>query len=291
MRLDDQEQSSNVEDRRGAGGFGRGGGMRLGGGKIGIGTIVVALAAWYFLGINPMAILGGGDIMQQEPAGQSQQSGQPVANDEDKVFISKVLKTTETVWTAIFQQNGATYQNPSLVLYSGATRSGCGVGQAAMGPFYCPEDRKVYLDMSFFHQMGSQMGVQGDFAQGYVLAHEVGHHVQNMLGVMDKMAQARSSMNERQANDLSVRVELQADCFAGIWAHELQKEGTIIEDGDIEEAMNAAAAVGDDHIQKQAQGYVVPDSFTHGSSQQRTSWFKRGLASGDMKQCNTFAQQ
>jgi len=289
MRLDDQEQSSNVEDRRGSGGVGRGG-MRLGGGKIGIGTIVVALAAWYFLGINPMTILGGGDIMQ-EPAGQSQQAGQPVANDKDKVFISKVLKTTENVWTGIFKQNGGTYQNPALVLYSGATRSACGVGQAAMGPFYCPEDRKVYLDMSFFHQMGAQMGVQGDFAQGYVLAHEVGHHVQNLLGVMDKMAQARSSMNERQANDLSVRVELQADCFAGIWAHELQKEGTIIEDGDIEEAMNAAAAVGDDHIQKQAQGYVVPDSFTHGSSEQRMSWFKRGLAGGDMKQCNTFAQQ
>ena len=289
MRLDDQEQSSNVEDRRGSGGLGRGRGMRLGGGKIGIGTIVIALAAWYFLGINPMTILGGGDITQQEPAGQSQ-SGQPVASDEDKVFISKVLKTTENVWSGIFKQNGGTYQDPALVLYSGATRSACGVGQAAMGPFYCPADRKVYLDMSFFHQMGAQMGVQGDFAQGYVLAHEVGHHVQNLLGVMDKMAQARSSMNERQANDLSVRVELQADCFAGIWAHELQKEGTIIEDGDIEEAMNAAAAVGDDHIQKQAQGYVVPDSFTHGTSQQRMSWFKRGLAGGDMKQCNTFAQ-
>ncbi|MGO3125322.1 MAG: KPN_02809 family neutral zinc metallopeptidase [Advenella sp.] len=290
MRLDDQEQSSNVEDRRGSGGSGRGRGMRLGGGKIGIGTIVVALAAWYFLGINPMTILGGDDI-QQEPAGQSQQAGGPVADDQDKVFMSKVLKTTETVWSGIFKQNGGTYQNPALVLYSGATRSACGVGQAAMGPFYCPEDRKVYMDMSFFHQMGAQMGVQGDFAQGYVLAHEVGHHVQNLLGVMDKMAQARSSMNERQANDLSVRVELQADCFAGIWAHELQKEGTIIEDGDIEEAMNAAAAVGDDHIQKQAQGYVVPDSFTHGSSEQRMSWFKRGLAGGDMKQCNTFAQQ
>ncbi|HBP31703.1 MAG TPA: hypothetical protein DD666_20105 [Advenella kashmirensis] len=290
MRLDDQEQSSNVEDRRGSGGSGRGRGMRLGGGKIGIGTIVVALAAWYFLGINPMTILGGDDI-QQEPAGQSQQAGGPVADDQDKVFMSKVLKTTETVWSGIFKQNGGTYQNPALVLYSGATRSACGVGQAAMGPFYCPEDRKVYMDMSFFHQMGAQMGVQGDFAQGYVLAHEVGHHVQNLLGVMDKMAQARSSMNERQANDLSVRVELQADCFAGIWAHELQNEGTIIEDGDIEEAMNAAAAVGDDHIQKQAQGYVVPDSFTHGSSEQRMSWFKRGLAGGDMKQCNTFAQQ
>jgi len=291
MRLDDQEQSSNVEDRRGSGGFSRGGGVRLGGGKIGIGTIVVALAAWYFLGINPMTILGGGDIMQQEPATQSQQTGSSGANDQDKVFISKVLKTTENVWSNIFQKNGGTYQNPSLVLYSGATRSGCGVGQSAMGPFYCPEDHKVYLDMSFFHQMGAQMGVKGDFAQGYVLAHEVGHHVQNLLGVMDKVAQARSSMNERQANDLSVRVELQADCFAGIWAHELQKEGTIIEDGDIEEAMNAAAAVGDDHIQKQAQGYVVPDSFTHGSSQQRMTWFKRGLTSGDMKQCNTFAQQ
>ncbi|PJX25497.1 hypothetical protein CAP48_05470 [Advenella sp. S44] len=290
MRLDDQEQSSNVEDRRRSGGPGWGRGMRLGGGKIGVGTIVIALAAWYFLGINPMAILSGGDILQQEPVGQSQ-SGQSVASDKDKVFISKVLKTTETVWSDIFRQNGGTYQDPALVLYSGATRSACGVGQAAMGPFYCPADRKVYLDMSFFHQMGAQMGVQGDFAQGYVLAHEVGHHVQNLLGVMDKMAQARSSMNERQANDLSVRVELQADCFAGIWAHELQKDGTIIEDGDIEEAMNAAAAVGDDHIQKQAQGYVVPDSFTHGSSQQRMSWFKRGLSSGDMKQCNTFAQE
>ncbi len=289
MRLDDQEQSSNVEDRRGAGGFRRGGGMRLGGGKIGIGTIVIALAAWYFLGINPMAILGGGEIVQQ-PDQQSQQSGAPVANDEDKVFISKVLKTTENVWSGIFKANGATYDNPSLVLYSGATRSGCGVGQSAMGPFYCPEDRKVYLDMSFFHQMGAQMGVEGDFAQGYVLAHEVGHHVQNLMGVMDKVAQGRSTMNETQANDLSVRVELQADCFAGIWAHELQKEGTIIEDGDIEEAMNAAAAVGDDRIQKQTQGHVVPDSFTHGSSEQRMTWFKRGLASGDLKQCNTFGQ-
>ncbi|ETD70772.1 metalloprotease [Pelistega indica] len=293
MRLDDWQQSRNIEDRRNSS---MGGGRpSFGGGrKLGLGTIVLALAAWYFLGINPMSIIGGGDILSQMTgdSGYSAQYetsgtvGQEMTDAEGQ-FVSKVLGTTEAVWTKIFQQNGwGTYPKPKLVLYSGATRSGCGVGQAQMGPFYCPADQKVYLDLSFFRDTGRRLGVKGDFAQGYVIAHEIGHHVQNQLGILNQLEQAKRS-NSRQANMISVLSELQADCFAGIWANALAQSGNVIESGDIEEAMTAAEAVGDDRIQKSQQGYAVPDSFTHGTSAQRVNWFTRGLKSGDVHQCDT----
>lgn len=282
MRLDDWEKSRNIEDRRGSPSRGR---IPLGGGrKIGVGTIVVALAAWYFLGVNPLTFLSGD--MGAYPAYEEQPSSQQVS-DKEGVFIAKVLKTTETVWSRIYQQHGwGEYPQPKLVLYSGATRSACGLGQAQMGPFYCPADQKVYIDLSFFRDTGRMLGVQGDFAQGYVVAHEVGHHVQNHLGLLDKYQHAKQA-NPGQANRISVMSELQADCFAGLWAHELEKEGRVIEPGDIEEAIEAAQAVGDDRIQQSQQGYVVPDSFTHGSAKQRMKWLSRGLNSGNIRQCDT----
>lgn len=296
MRLDDQQQSRNIEDRRGMRGSGGRGRSPFGGGgrKIGLGTIVLALAAWYFLGVNPMTILGGGDIMGSLTGGGTAQTYETTGKtgvemtDTEGVFISKVLKTTENVWERIFRENGwGQYPHPKLVLYSGLTPTACGTGQAQMGPFYCPADQKVYIDLSFFRETGRRLGVKGDFAQGYVIAHEVGHHVQNRLGILDQVNRERQR-NSRQANQVSVMSELQADCFAGLWAHQLHKEGEIIESGDIEEAMNAAAAVGDDRIQKSQQGYAVPDSFTHGTSQQRVSWFTRGLQSGNIQQCDPF---
>ncbi len=292
MRLDDWKQSRNIEDRRGSS---RGGGSFGGGGrKIGLGTVVIALAAWYFLGVNPLTILGGGDILSSVTGGSatsasgystSGTTGQEMT-DAEGVFISKVLKTTETVWERIYAQNGwGQYPQPKLVLYTGATRSACGVGQAQMGPFYCPADEKIYIDLSFFRDTGRRLGVNGDFAQGYVIAHEVGHHVQQRLGLLDQYQRAKQA-NPRQANQISVVSELQADCFAGLWAYELVKAGNIIESGDIEEAMEAAEAVGDDRIQKSQQGYAVPDSFTHGSSAQRVAWFTRGMKSGNIHQCD-----
>lgn len=294
MRLDNQQQSRNIEDRRGM----RGGGGRspLGGSgrKIGLGTIVLALAAWYFLGVNPMTILGGGDIMGSLTGNTSSQTYETTGKtgvemtDAEGVFISKVLKTTETVWERVFRENGwGQYPHPKLVLYSGLTPTACGTGQAQMGPFYCPADQKVYIDLQFFRDTGKRLGVKGDFAQGYVIAHEVGHHVQNRLGILEQVNRARQS-NARQANQVSVLSELQADCFAGLWAYQLHREGEVLEPGDIEEAMKAAAAVGDDRIQKSQQGYAVPDSFTHGSSEQRVSWFTRGLKSGNIQQCDPF---
>jgi predicted metalloprotease len=270
-------ESSNIEDRRGMGG---GRGLALGGG--GIGTLLLILAVW-LCGGDPRALLeqlGGGAAqqVQQQPQTRNNQA----QNDDQRQFVSAVLKSTEDVWNQILpQQARVRYVEPKLVLFTDQTPSACGYASSASGPFYCPGDNKLYLDFGFFRELKTRFGAPGDFAQAYVIAHEVGHHVQNLLGTMDKVNAAGNS------NQLSVRLELQADCYAGVWANYVQKKG-LLEAGDVEEAMKAAAAVGDDNIQKQAQGYVVPESFTHGSSQQRMSWFNKGFQAGDMRQCNTF---
>jgi predicted metalloprotease len=288
MRTDGRE-SDNVEDRRGQGGR-MPGGIRMGRGGLGVGTIVIALVASYFLGIDPrmvMSVLGGiegGAPPRVEVP--SQPAGKPT--DELGRFVSVVLADTEDAWRALFRQSGGTYREPKLVLFSGAYPTACGMGQSAAGPFYCPLDQKVYIDLSFFRQLHERFRAPGDFAQAYVIAHEVGHHVQNLLGIMEKTAQLRQRMSERDYNQVSVRVELQADCFAGVWAHHAQKVRQILEPGDIDEALRAASAIGDDTLQKQSQGRVVPDSFTHGSAEQRVRWFRRGFESGSMQACNTF---
>lgn len=279
MRMDDSRESRNIEDRRSSG-------PRLGGrGSIGIGTIVLALVAIYF-GVDPAVVLqmaeGPAPIEQQAPS-------QPPANDPQARFVAKVLGETEDTWSAIFQQNlNRQYIAPRLVLFRGATPTACGTGQAAMGPFYCPGDSKVYIDLSFFDEMERRLNAPGDFAQAYVIAHEVGHHVQHLLGISDQVDRLRQR-NPSQANALSVRMELQADCFAGLWARRADQARNILESGDVEEGLNAATAIGDDTLQKKSQGYVVPDAFTHGSSAQRVHWFKRGLDSGDLRQCDTFS--
>lgn len=284
MRFDNGRQSDNVEDRRGA----RGGrsGVRMGRGKIGVGTIVLALVAMYF-GVDPSVVLNsgltGGSVAVEAPAGA------PPANDAEARFVSMVLADTETTWQTIFQQGGGRYVEPKLVLFTGATRTACGMGQAAMGPFYCPGDQKVYIDLAFYDELRTRFRAPGDFAQAYVIAHEVGHHVQNLLGISGKVQEARQRLSEAEGNQLSVRLELQADCFSGVWAHHADRARQILEAGDVEEALGAAAAIGDDRLQKQAQGYAVPDSFTHGSSAQRVRWFKQGLGSGDLKSCDTFS--
>ena len=277
-------ESRNVEDRRGQGG------RRLGGGgKIGIGTIVLALIAMYF-GIDPSVVLNTSEMMSP-PAIESTQPGQARSPAEDEMarFVSMVLADTEDTWGPIFKAGGAQYREPGMVLYTGATRSACGVGQAEMGPFYCPADGKVYLDLSFFNELGQRYGAQGDFAQAYVIAHEVGHHVQNLLGISDKVQQARQRVSEREANLLSVRLELQADCLSGVWANHAHRSRQVLEAGDVEEGLAAASAVGDDKMQKRAQGYAVPDSFTHGSAAQRVRWFRQGLESGELRACDTFS--
>jgi predicted metalloprotease len=281
VRFDNGRESDNVEDRRRSGG----GGMRLGRGKIGIGTIVLALVAMYF-GVDPSVVLnsglGGGGMSASEPA-------QPIpADDKDARFVSMVLADTEDTWHAIFQNGGSRYVEPKLVLFSGVTQTACGMGQAAMGPFYCPGDQKVYIDLAFYDELRSRFRAPGDFAQAYVIAHEVGHHVQNLLGISEKVQSMRQRVSEAQGNALSVRLELQADCFSGVWANHADRARQVLEAGDVDEALNAAAAIGDDRLQKQAQGYAVPDSFTHGSSAQRVRWFKRGLESGSLKSCDTF---
>ena len=273
-------ESNNVEDRRGQGGRG----LR-GGGKIGIGTIVLALVAMYF-GIDPSVVL---NTAMTDPAPVESTPPRPAAENAQARFVSMVLADTEDTWRVIFQQGGATYREPKLVLYTGATRSACGVGQAEMGPFYCPADAKVYLDLAFFDELHHRFGAPGDFAQAYVIAHEIGHHVQNLLGISDKVQQARGRVSEREANLLSVRLELQADCLAGIWAHHANRSRSVLEAGDIEEGLAAASAVGDDHIQKRTQGYAVPDSFTHGSAEQRRRWFGIGLQEGRFQACDTFS--
>ena len=284
MRLDDERESDNVEDRRGAGGR-RGVGV---GGGVGIGTVILALAASYFLGIDPSVLLGlfsGGDMAL---APQSVPASKPPAGDEMARFVSKVLADTEDTWRGIFRKSGQQYRDPKLVLFTGATPTACGTGQTAMGPFYCPEDQKVYIDLAFYQDLKNRFQAPGDFAQAYVIAHEVGHHVQHLLGIADKVQAARSRASEAQANALSVRLELQADCLAGIWAHHADRARNVLEAGDIEEALAAASAIGDDRIQERSRGYAVPETFTHGTSAQRIRWFKRGIESGDLKQCNTF---
>jgi predicted metalloprotease len=292
MKWEDQERSSNVEDRRGQG---MGGGMpRIGGRGIGLGSIVIALLAGWIFGINPFTVLGvlggdaglmGGPQVQQQPAGPAKA---PPAEDKAAAFVSVVLRDTEKIWSQVLQASGQPYKQPKLVLFRGATPSACGTGESAMGPFYCPGDEKVYLDLEFFDTLSKRMGAPGDFAQAYVVAHEVGHHLQNLMGITGKVDAMRGRVSEAQMNALSVRVELQADCLAGVWAHHSQKGKGWLEQGDIQEALNAAAQIGDDTLQRQATGRVRPESFTHGSAQQRMTWFKRGLDSGSVNQCNTF---
>jgi uncharacterized protein len=297
MRLDEVGQSDNVEDRRGSSG---GGGGMLRGGGLGIGGMIVAgLLAW-FLGVDPRIVMGGAELITRGAGSLSQGSSAgksgPV-NDEIGQFASKVFEANERVWKQVIPAQagqlvrgaqGKPYQEPALVLFSNGTRSGCGPAQSAMGPFYCPTDRKVYVDLDFFREMSTKMRAGGDFAYTYVIAHEVGHHIQNQLGILPQVQQRQQQVSRREANALSVRVELMADCLAGVWTHHA-RDMIKLDEGDVREAMNAAQAIGDDKIQKQAQGYVVPDSFTHGSSEQRTRWFLQGLKGGQLGQCNTFA--
>ncbi len=300
-----RRQSDNVEDQRGSGGgFGLPGGFgrqpgqfripiggRAGGG--GLSTIVILVVLFFALkacGIDPMQILAGGGGGLVPGGGQVTDNSvrtNPQTDDEMKQFVSTVLAETEDVWTGIFQANGINYQQPKLVLFSGQIRSACGFASAASGPFYCPNDQKVYLDTDFFQQLSRQFGASGDFAEAYVVAHEVGHHVQNLTGILPKFNQMRQRMSEADANHMSMQVELQADCFAGVWGHFTAQKG-ILEQGDIEEALNAAQQIGDDTLQKKMQGYVVPESFNHGTSQQRQTWFARGFKSGKLSDCDTF---
>ncbi|RST52274.1 neutral zinc metallopeptidase [Variovorax sp. MHTC-1] len=288
MRWEGNEQSDNVEDRRSGGGFG---GLPIGGRSVGLGTVAVAVIAGWIFGINPLTLLGlmsGG-----EPAPQVQQqqgpAPKPPATDREAAFVSTVLRNTEVVWGDIFRQNGRTYTPTRLVLFRGATGTACGTGQSAMGPFYCPGDQKVYIDLGFFDTLRNQLGAPGVFAQAYVIAHEVGHHVQDELGITAKVDQARGRMSRAENNAISVRVELQADCFAGVWAHHSQESKQWLDPGDIEAAMNAAQKIGDDALQRSAGRAVVPDSFTHGSSAQRQRWFGTGFKSGKIQDCDTFA--
>jgi uncharacterized protein len=304
MRLDETEQSDNIEDRRGDGGFGGGFGLPSGGG-LGIGTIVVLGLIGWALGIDPRILIGGGEILsggshvqQSMPVGgQSRRTGRP--SDDMGRFVSTILGNIDAEWTDIFRQDGMIYRKPVLVLYQGQTRAACGgVAQSAMGPFYCPNDEKVYLDTSFFREIESRFrGCEGkacEFSQAYVIAHEVGHHVQNLFKILPRVQQRQQGLDRTSANRLQVQVELQADCFAGIWAkHEnnrLQREGKppLVEAGDIEAALQTASAIGDDTLQRKATGRVVPDSFTHGTSAQRQRWFMNGYRDGVVTSCNTF---
>ncbi len=320
MRWRGERQSENVEDRRDeGGGFGSpfpGGGVRFpsGGGRgggIGIVGFLILLGLALLFGVDPRVILTGGgpggddtnfpDIHlpqsrpgapglpapQQQPGPQVQRP-QTTQEDDLKQFVSVVLAETEDVWSDLFQRYGARYEDPKLVLYSDGIRSACGLGMAAMGPFYCPGDEKVYIDLSFYKELKERFHVSGDFAEAYVIAHEVGHHVQKLLGIADQVEAARQRLGEKRANALQVRMELQADCFAGVWANHAQESKNIIEPGDIDQAIAAAGAIGDDRIQKQTQGYVVPDAFTHGSSEQRVRWFRRGYDGGKIEGCDTF---
>src|SRR5471032_1531852 len=291
MKWEGNRESDNVEDRRGEndGGGNGGGGFGFGGRSIGIGTIVVALLGSYVLGVNPLTLLnvlsgGGGQLSTQH----TQQTPHPPADDRTTSFVQTVLGDTEDTWGALFKAEGGIYVKPTLVLYTGSTETACGRGQSASGPFYCPADQKVYLDLDFFQLMQDRFKVSSEFAEAYVIAHEVGHHVQNLLGLSEKVDQARRTASARQANAMSVRLELQADCFAGVWAYHANLDRKILEKGDVEAALKAASAIGDDALQRQAQGHVVPDSFTHGTSEQRVRWFSRGIDSGQIAQCNTF---
>ena len=287
MRWQSGRRSDNVEDRRGMTP-----GRMVGGG--GVGVIVIALIAM-FLGVDPrqiLNILGQMNTQTQQPSTtqkpSSRSAQQPRPDDQLADFVSVVLADTEETWNALFQKMGQTYREPKLVLFSGAVQSACGFAQAAMGPFYCPADQKVYIDLSFYQDLQERYKAPGDFAQAYVIAHEVGHHVQNLLGISAQVRQAQQQASQEQANQLSVRQELQADCLAGIWGFHAQKMRNMLEKGDAEEALNAASSIGDDRLQKQSRGYVTPDSFTHGTSEQRVRWFSNGFRSGDINACKTF---
>ena len=283
MRLGGLRESGNVEDRRGMS-FGRGG-VAVGGG---CGTLIVIILALIF-GVDPGQLLSGGGPAEG-PAPASRPGGAPGApqDDEGSRFVRKVLGTTEDVWNDIFRQNGSDYREPTLVLFSDQVRSACGAAGASVGPFYCPGDEKVYIDLAFFRELGSRFRAPGDFAQAYVIAHEVGHHVQNILGTSGKVTNLQRRAGRSQANQLSVRLELQADCYAGVWGFYAKQQG-ILDPGDLEEALRAASAIGDDRLQREAQGYAVPDSFTHGSSEQRARWFRAGFDTGDVRRCDTFS--
>ena len=279
MRWRTGRRSSNIEDRRGS----RAG---VGAFKGGVGTIVIALALGYFLGVDPSVLL---QLTQGFGPAETGEPYQPTAEEQEQAdFVSVVLADTEDTWHAIFQQAGLSYEEPGLVLFSGSVRSACGMASAAMGPFYCPADRKVYIDLAFFGDLKRRHGAPGDFAQAYVIAHEVGHHVQKLLGTSDQVRSAQQGLGKADANTLSVKLELQADCFAGVWGNHADRSRQVLEEGDVEEALNAATAIGDDRLQKESQGYVVPESFTHGSSEQRVHWFRQGMSQGDASACNTF---
>ncbi|MDU4797328.1 MAG: neutral zinc metallopeptidase [Klebsiella michiganensis] len=284
MRWQGRRESDNVEDRRGQSGspMGGGGGFRLPSGKGGIVLLIIVLVAGYY-GVDLTGMLTGEPVSQQQT---TQRSISP-QDEEAAKFTKVILADTEDTWGAIFKDMGRQYPQPKLVMYRGATRTACGTGQSVMGPFYCPADSTVYIDLSFYDEMRNKLGAGGDFAQGYVIAHEVGHHVQKLLGIESKVRQLQQKASQAEANRLSVKMELQADCFAGVWGYNMQKQD-YMETGDLQEALNAAEAIGDDRLQQQSQGRVVPDSFTHGTSQQRYTWFKRGFDSGDPAQCNTF---
>ena len=284
MRWQSGRRSSNVEDRRGTRI------VRSRGFKGGIGTVVIVLAVSYFLGIDPSTLLNSGII---DTGGGTQTTTAPQSAEQNQLaeMASTVLAGTEDTWSQIFQNANQSYIPPKMVLFSGLVQSACGTAQAAMGPFYCPGDQKVYLDLDFYNELKNKMGAPGDFAQAYVIAHEVGHHVQKLLGISDQVQAARQRISQTEYNELSVRLELQADCFAGIWANRADKEQGWLEAGDLDEALNAASQIGDDTLQKKAQGYAVPDSFTHGSSAQRVKWFRRGYTTGNVNQCDTFNSQ
>ncbi len=286
MRWQGRRESDNVEDRRNDPGspmMGGGRGFRIPTGKGGIVILLVVVVAGYY-GVDLTGLLTGEPVSQQ----QTQRSVSP-QDEEAAKFTKVILATTEDTWAKKFSAMGREYQQPRLVMYRGATRTGCGTGQSVMGPFYCPADSTVYIDLSFYDDMKNKLGADGDFAQGYVIAHEVGHHVQKLLGIEAKVRQQQQNASQTDVNRLSVRMELQADCFAGVWGNDMQKQD-VLEAGDVQEALNAAEAIGDDRLQKQSQGRVVPDSFTHGTSEQRYTWFKRGFDSGDPAQCNTFGK-
>jgi predicted metalloprotease len=285
MRWRTGRKSRNIEDRRGMRTV-RKAGLLKGGG---LGAIIIALVAMYF-GVDPTMLLQG---MQGSPSTTTQVSTKPLSAEEKQLteFVSVVLADTEDTWNPLFRQMGKNYQEPKLVLFSGAVQSACGFAQAAMGPFYCPGDQKVYIDLSFYNDLKHRHRAPGDFAQAYVIAHEVGHHIQTLLGISQKVQKAKRGLSKTQANALSVRQELQADCLAGVWANHADRARNVVEEGDIEEALNAATAIGDDRLQQQSQGRIVPESFTHGSSEQRVRWFTKGLKNGQFDSCNTFAAE
>ncbi|SCB80206.1 hypothetical protein GA0061071_101537 [Kosakonia oryzendophytica] len=286
MRWQGRRESNNVEDRRDESGgpFIRGPGFRLPGGKGGIILLFLVIVASYY-GVDLTGLLTGQPV---NPPSQQQHINPQ--EDESARFTSVIFATTEETWGQLFEKMGRHYQQPKLVLYRNRFNTGCGTGQAIMGPFYCPADSKIYIDLSFYDEMKTKLGADGDFAQGYVIAHEVGHHVQKLLGTEEKVRRLQQNASPTQVNALSVRLELQADCYAGVWGHSMQQQG-VLEPGDLEEALNAARAIGDDRLQQRSQGQVFPDSFTHGTSEQRYSWFKRGMDSGDPAQCDTFSGQ